>query len=190
MSLQMLGTMHSCRIRWLFPQHAAQTPSMERWSFFLVLCAIKYFFYDKTTLFIKDALTRTSCCTFRWRQGHTGGVITSAKLPAGSSVAMIWSGLCCEQGIRAVRDSPTAGVDVQHRLATLTQFHCYVDHWLFHVLWTASQVHYNRFVGRGRRAISLFTSFHCYSVFTGLFTEFNQRILKSDKNFCGQTKVT
>lgn len=68
---------------------------------------------------------RTSCCTFRRRQGRSGGVITSTELPAGSSLTVIWAGLSCSQCVTA---QPEGWGGHSAWSAILAQFHCYVNH--------------------------------------------------------------
>lgn len=65
---------------------------------------------------------RTSCCTFTCRQGHTGVIITSTELPAGSSLTVVQSGLSCRQCVCATEHSLKAGVDIQHGLLYLLSF--------------------------------------------------------------------
>lgn len=75
----------------------------ERGSFFLILWAIWLSFFYVRTSFPEELLTRTSCCTARWRWYLAGDVIASTEGELSTSCAMMvsWRGLPCSWGVCA-----------------------------------------------------------------------------------------
>lgn len=121
MSLQILGTRGHAALNLAqmgFPPtcSAEQILSVERSSPSLVIWGI-CIVYKKTTLFVNDVDTRTSCYPFRWSQGQAGGVITSTgwELPAGSPGTMSWLSSSCSQGAYSAQHGLKATMDMAWR---------------------------------------------------------------------------
>jgi len=92
--------------------------------------------HKNRTLFPKNTVMRTSCCSPRYRQGQEGGAITSTQqeMPAASTIPVSWLSSSCSQGIYAAQHSPkghTVGASqysiAQHSPA-LTYVDCDVHH--------------------------------------------------------------
>jgi len=144
MSLQMLGTLLLYSIGWSLDGFSHGTPCRtdpfhgEKLSL-LVLWAVTYFPHKRTTLFPKDVVMRTSCCSVRYRQGQVGGIITSTwrELPAASAVPVSWLSSSCSQGIYATQHSPeghtvwVAQYSAVH--LCLLKVSCYMHHYLLNV---------------------------------------------------------
>lgn len=159
---------HLAGPRWIFPQHAVQIPSMER---FLLFGPLRYFLYKKTTLFLNRILMRTCCCIPSQRQGHTGGLIASSEweMPAGSSAAARWPGLSCGLGCGQHNAAPKITLYEQHK-----QHMC---------CWTA-QVHWCGSLSSPRRVVPWSGALQrCFQVFISYWVLWTVTWLTSDTVF-------